>query len=296
MESSSSSTEYNGVSFSIGAARGFYLLGALHAAEINDKLKQVTYFAGTSIGAAIALLVAVGWTGLEVFTHLCTDDISKYVSMDLDVQTILTKWGMMNTEKMKVYLTRMIVSKWGGVPTFADLHKQGKVFICCAYRLKSINPCVYFSHKSHASMSTLDAVMLSMNLPFMFEGRQYEGSYYIDGGLFDKNPAKYLETFMLDEEVQPKILALSLGSREASELTEQVASFKEYIQEVLFVSMYQQRRIESSNTIDSLYLQTINSNSLPSLIISNKTKIDWFCSGLNQGLNYFTTPQEEHTP
>ena len=52
---------YTGISLSSGAARGIYQLGALHAAECKQFLKDVKYYIGTSIGSMIALLLAVGW-------------------------------------------------------------------------------------------------------------------------------------------------------------------------------------------------------------------------------------------
>jgi predicted acylesterase/phospholipase RssA len=283
---------YNGISLSSGAARGYYQLGALHAAESNGKLKEVKYYAGSSVGGAISLLLAVGWTSLEIFTHLCTHDISSCVAYTFDLEQTLTKWGMMNTDALKHYVKRMIIAKWGGIPTFSDLHKEGKYFVCCAYRLKSKDPCVYFSPTTHPQMSTLDAILLSMSIPLIFECSSFEGSFYIDGGLFDKNPAKYLEAVIRGEATTPQILSVSLETREHEVEEESITEFSEYIKEVLLVSVYQQKKVETTNSIHSLYLTIKETNDEVSLVIPSKDKIEWFCSGLQQGLNYFANTLE----
>ena len=281
---------YTGISLSSGAARGIYQLGSLHAAECNHLLKDVKYYIGTSVGSMISLLLAVGWKPIDIFTHLCTDDISKHIDHTLDLTVALNTWGVFNPEKIKAYMSRMLISKWGGIPTFGDLHKNGITFICCAYRLKSKDPCVYFSYKTHANMSALEAVMLSVNIPFVFEAVKYDNSYYVDGGLFDLNPANYLETFLQEEvkeEKTQKILSISLGIRDVSdEISDPIKTILEYAREVLFVSMYQQKEVQNTKVIDSVFIKTIDPNNF-SMDISNQTKIDWFCSGLQQGLDYF---------
>ena len=282
---------YTGISLSSGAARGIYQLGALHAAECKQFLKDVKYYIGTSIGSMIALLLAVGWKPIDIFTHICTDDISKHIDHSIDLTVALNTWGVFNPEKIRAYMSKMLISKWGGIPTFGDLHKNGITFICCAYRLKSKDPCVYFSYKTHATMSALEAVMLSGNVPFVFEAAKYDNSYYVDGGLFDLNPAHYLEEFIKGEESSAekyqKILSVSLGIRDVEdEITEPIKTILEYAREVLFVSMYQQKEVENTEVIDSMFIKTINPNNF-TLDISNQNKIEWFCSGLQQGLDYF---------
>ena len=139
-------------------------------------------------------------------------------------------------------------------------------------------------------MSALEAVMLSGNVPFVFEAAKYDNSYYVDGGLFDLNPAHYLEEFIKGEEStseHQKILSVSLGIRDVEdEITEPIKTILEYAREVLFVSMYQQKEVENTEVIDSMFIKTINPNNF-TLDISNQNKIEWFCSGLQQGLDYF---------
>lgn len=298
---------YLGVSLSSGGARGFYQLGALHAAEINGLLSCAKYYAGTSIGSIISMLLAVGWSPLELFTTLCTDNFMDTIDFAWDVNRAVTNFGLINIEPLRAYLKKLVILKYGGVPTLKQLYDQKKrVFTCAAYRLKHADPCVYFTYKTHPDMSVVDACILSSNLPFIFEGLKYKDDYYIDGGLFDHNPLKFLKSFIAEVEndeasTQPhhKILSVSLNIRSmpASDESkhENINSIVEYAKEVLLVSLYCQPKIKSSDSVDSINITTNDQYHLVKLSVDNKTRISWFCNGLEQGLAYFKELQEKAT-
>lgn len=277
---------YSGISLSSGAARGIYQLGVLHAADSNGLLKHCKYFSGTSVGSMIALLIAVGWKPMDIFTHLCTDDVTKYINLNFDVKDLLSAWGMLDYSKIKAYFAKMVVNKWGGIPTFEELHRNGIVFICTAYKLGARDPCVYFSYKTHPTMSVVDAVMLSSTIPFLFKSAKYQDHYYIDGGVFDSNPAYYLEQFMLDEckdiENTKKILSVSVQMQHDDE---EINTLIDYIKEVVFVPMYAQEKILDNEHIDHIQIHTDNGIELV-MQPSSTMKIKWFCEGLQKGLNF----------
>lgn len=303
---------YIGISLSSGGARGLYELGAIHAADCNKLLQNVKYYAGCSIGSVICLLLCVGWTSIDLFTTLCTDDFFKEQTINMDVPTALNKWGVVDTKEYRQYLKRLVLQKYGGVPTFLELYKQtGKILTCCAYRLKSDDPCVYFNYKSHPDMNVIDAVMLSSNIPFLFQATKYNDEYYIDGSMFDANPIRYLERFICKEENNAhfltdnnyKLLCISIHPRhrsfgknedddnnetDADEKEEKnVTSLMEYIREILFIPMYCLQKVESTRTLHSISLVTC-ANGL-TLVADNKTKVRWFCEGLQQGLEFLKT-------
>jgi hypothetical protein len=287
---------YLGISLSSGATRGLYTLGALHAAECNGLLTHVKYYGGCSIGSIIAMLLAIGYKPIELFTVLCTNDISNTVEFGtIDLTEVLKNWGMLSTQPLRSYLSQHIISKYGGIPTFEELYKTtGNVLVCPAYRLKSSEPRVYFSHLTYPKMSVLDAVMLSSNIPFVFQAMSYEDYYYIDGGTFDLNPIAKVEEMIradfgrLDVLPDYKILSITLDIRTTHEADGKMKNVYDYIKEIAFLSMYCQQQIASTPTVDNVYLDTgSNAKSLALLKLDNKLKMKWFCSGLEQGLAYF---------
>lgn len=284
MTNTTRKTRYKAVSLSSGAARGIFQLGALHAAQTKNMLDEVTIWSGTSVGSIIALLMAIGWNAIDIFTHICTDDITEKLDYSIDINQAFKSWGVFDTTSLKAYIHKMIVSKYGGIPTFETLHKEGITFVCTSYKLRHSNPRVYFSYETHPHMSTLDAVMLSSNIPFLFRAASYDGDYYLDGGCFCLNPAEYIaEKYLTDDE---QLLSVSLDLRDPD--AEQVVdSLIAYVKEVAFLPMYAQEPIESSKNIDALNLNSKDDAKHMAVKVSNKVKIKWFCSGLEQGLKHF---------
>ena len=273
---------YSGVSLSSGAIRGIYQLGALHAAQINGSLKNVKVWAGTSVGAVIAMLMAIGWSAMDLFTHICTDDINKHTNLaNIDINNALKDWGMFDNIDLRTYVSKMILQKWGGIPTFEELHQAGITFVCTAFKIKSHHPRVYFSYETHPKMSVLDAVMLSVNIPMIFKAINYEGDYYIDGGVFDLNPANHITKYIQQHE---KILSVSLDLRSYNDDCS-VNSLMDYVKELVWLSMFNQQPVQDGPQIDNIMLDT--DLSIPiSLGVNNQTKIKYFVSGLEQGLHF----------
>jgi len=282
-------SKYKAISLSSGSAKGLLQLGALHAAEINGMLEDVKIFAGCSVGAAISLLLAVGWKPVEIFSQVCSDDLVKYINTEFNLQATIKNWGFLNQTKFREYMSRMIVAKWGGIPTFKDLYSNGIVYICNAFKLKSSNPKVYFSHLTHPNMSCLDAAILSSAIPFIFQAQHYEGNYYIDGGAFDLNPVYHVEHYMREQSIpltSKCILGISLEQRNTEEEKEPIQSMVEYVKEIAFLAIYIQDIPLANEHIDMIVLE---SQDIPRLQLmpSNTEKIKWFIHGLHQGLKHY---------
>lgn len=278
---------YIGISLSSGSSRGVYQLGAVHAAEISGKLNKLKYFAGTSVGSIIALLLAIGWKPLELFSYICIHDFTNVYSLQFDIPTSITKWGAIDMSPLRDYVSKLIIQKAGGIPTFKSLANEGKYFIATAYKLKSKEPNIYFTAETHPDMSVLDAVLLSSTIPFVFQAQNYDGDYYIDGGCFDLCPSEFLRNYITSHKEQGTILSLTLDLRKSSEEEpEVIEDFMDYLKEIVFVVMHNQKPNKSTKDIDILQLQTeVNANL--QLHIDKETKIKWFCSGVQQGLSFF---------
>ncbi len=280
--------KYKGISLSSGSARGFYHLGALHCVDIKGMINDVQYFAGTSVGSIIALLIAIGWSPLELFTHICVDNISECFDIAIDIPKTLQHWGALDSSSLRHYIEKCILLKCDKIPTFNDLANQSIYFICTAYKLRSNKPNTYFSYKTHGDMSTLDAVMLSCNIPFLFHAQNYDGDYYVDGGCFDLNPAYYLEQFIKDTYSEDfNILSLNLDLRSNTEdETDIIKNAIDYVKEMIFIPMHNQQPPITNKHIDNINITT-DLKDILSLKLTRKEKVDWFCSGLQQALNYF---------
>ena len=68
---------FNGLCISSGGIKGVIMLGALHHFYINNKLQDIKYYAGTSVGSIIIYLLSVGYSPLEILAFSCDDEITK---------------------------------------------------------------------------------------------------------------------------------------------------------------------------------------------------------------------------
>jgi predicted acylesterase/phospholipase RssA len=236
--------KYNGIVLSGGAAKGFYQLGALNYLKSIGSLDELKYFAGTSVGSVIALLLALDFTPLEICSYVCKHDINDNFNIDLNLFNLIEKWGLIDRARVYQYVSDMIKSRYSVAPTFEELKLKGKIFICTAYCLNGKNKNVYFSYKTHSSMNTLDAVMLSINIPVLFSKAEWEGCLYVDGGLFDRLPAQYVFDFAADEWDIPELAVIDTYTAKKSEMK----SFQEYLRALFMVPLDSQLATEYEKT------------------------------------------------
>jgi predicted patatin/cPLA2 family phospholipase len=270
--------EYNAIVLSSGAARGYYLLGALHFLQNLKKLDNVKYYAGTSVGSAIALLLALGFSPMECCSYTCTNDINSCFKFNLNLFNLAETWGLVNHKVMKNYLEQLILTKMDRIPTFEDLYKRGKVFICTAYCITGTKHKVYFSHKTHPTMSVLDAIMLSMSIPVVFSKSEYKGDVYIDGGIFDRLPAEYTYNFILDNWEEPEMAIIDLDKMNSNQ-PKRCDTFQDYVKWIFLIPLHSQRQDNWNKTGMNYFKITCDHEATITLMMSTQEKINSFCIG-----------------
>lgn len=166
-----------GMALGGGAARGVAHVGALKAVEAAGL--EVAGIAGTSYGAVIAALYALGGHALELERVVRTQDISELWLQGLDFG--LHEGAMMSGERLARWLDR----KFFMGATFADARIP--LAIACtdleSGRLRVLR-------SGHIS----EAVRASCALPGVFAPVRRGGEALIDGGLVETVPFKALST------------------------------------------------------------------------------------------------------
>lgn len=166
-----------GVALGGGAARGVAHVGALKAVEAAGL--QVSGIAGTSYGAVIAALYALGGHALELERIVRTQDISELWLQSLDFG--LHEGAMMSGKRLARWLDR----KFFMGATFDDVRLP--LAIACtdleSGRLRVLR-----------SGPIAEAVRASCALPGVFAPVRMGGDVLIDGGLVETVPFKALAT------------------------------------------------------------------------------------------------------
>ncbi len=166
-----------GVALGGGAARGVAHVGALKALDAAGV--TVAGVAGTSYGAVIAALYALGSPALEIERTVRAQDVAELWRQAFDLG--LHEGGLVRGHRLSRWLDR----KFFMGATFADARVP--LAIACTDlatgRLRVIG-----------SGSIADAVRASCALPGVFAPARLDGEVLIDGGLVETVPFRALET------------------------------------------------------------------------------------------------------
>jgi len=154
----------------------FSLIGGLKAMESD--LAGVEEISGSSAGSILALFLAVGMSVDEIFETALSVNIANFFKIKLS--SFFTKFGFVDVQPIR----KKLVEICGSDPTFAEL--EMKIYVS-AFCLNS-SETVYFSKDTHPDMHVIDAVCMSMAVPFIFSCGKYMGNTYVDGGTKEEYP------------------------------------------------------------------------------------------------------------
>ena len=157
------------------AAMGIYaFIGSLTVLDLN-KIEEVS---GSSAGSILGLFICMGKTVEEILDFCLHVNLKELTTMNL--LSLITKFGLISHDPIKKVLTNFC-----GNPTFKELKKKLYVTSFCVNRSET----EYFSVDTYPDMSVIDAVCMSMTVPFLFETIKYNSFTYLDGGTLELVPS-----------------------------------------------------------------------------------------------------------
>lgn len=154
----------------------FTLIGSLKARE--HTLVDVKEISGSSAGAILALFLALGMSVDEILNISLSLNIPNFVKIRLG--SFFNKFGFVDMTPIRKKFVEICKSD----PTFEELGMKIYVSAFCL----NTSETVYFSKDSHPHMKVIDAVCMSMAVPFIFACGNYDGYTYIDGGTKEDYP------------------------------------------------------------------------------------------------------------
>jgi NTE family protein len=212
---------------------GFYaMLGAIR----NLDLTQVVEVSGSSAGSIIATFVALDKTVPEIMNMTLALDMKELTRLNL--KSFISGFGIIAKSPIRDKLVEMC----GSDPTFREMKK--KLFVS-AYCLEKGNT-QYFSVDTDPDMKVLDAVCMSIAVPFLIEASRYKGCLYVDGGIIETVPM----IPFIDKEVENTVAiqVISGGG------TEKISTIFQFISKLVRTIL---RCIEYPNT-HKVYLGGLN--------------------------------------
>ena len=185
---------YDTLVFSGGGPAAIAFVGSVKYLEHIGSMDSVRTFVGTSAGAIMALLCAIGMTSDEVrawlLHHVCSGQLA---SFDADgILEFAERLGIDDGENVTGCIRATLTERgFSADPTFLQFAKStGKHLVVCASNLTEARH-AYFSVDNEPSMSVLLAVRMSFGIPILFTPITYRGCMYVDGGMLNNCPVDY---------------------------------------------------------------------------------------------------------
>ena len=215
----------------------YSFLGSLSVIGV-DKVDEVS---GASAGALLGLLVCTGKT-IEEITDFCLHVDLKELS-SLNITSFITKYGFISHEPIKKVLRRFC----GGDPTFKQLAKKLHVTAFCVNKSET----EYFSVDTFPNMSVIDAVCMSISVPFLFESVIYNSFTYVDGGMHESTP---MMAFIHKDPKDVLIIKLEQDKRHIPE----IKTIKSFVDSIIQLIMMNRIHYKTSSKTISINLGDID--------------------------------------
>lgn len=170
-----------------GGIKGIAHIGALCALCDNGFLDEIDTIAGTSIGAFMAVLIAVGYKPRELHDFVIMFDISKMGSFKPN--QFLDKYGLDDGSKIMVVVQKMLVNK--GIPedvTFKELYDITKKKVIMTVTCINDKMPYYYSVDTYPEMQIIKTLRMSISVPLYFTPVEHKGKMFVDGGCIDNYP------------------------------------------------------------------------------------------------------------
>jgi predicted acylesterase/phospholipase RssA len=291
-----------------GGIKGLKVLGFLAPLEDAGMLDCVDTYGGVSIGAVINLLIVAGYNIREIVGEAAILDMLKEIE-SFDITSIIKNRGLISNEPVRKRLTALLLKKFGTIPSLYQLYMQtGKALITTTLNVTD-EQCVMMTPFSHPKMSCIDAVMFSMNIPFLFYQLIYEGKTYVDGALgnpypidfFDDGHTEILGIYMKTSykntkstaKPAPKTIISSVSSNNPDPELEKLLPLNAYIHRTIY-SMIDQRRNSiiklSSDQCTHVCLESATVDTI-GCVSSIEDKAIMLAEGANQGKEFIAQKQ-----
>jgi len=188
----------------------FALVGSL--LKYENELKNIKEISGSSAGAIIGVAIALGIPLRDILDKLLSIDFENLAKFKL--KSFISTYGFINIEPLR----KVMIHAYGSNPTFSELPMKVYIAAYCVNRSRT----EYFSVDSHPNMKVVDAVCMSIAIPFVISAVKYKGMLYTDGSTRELYPL----TPFIDKNPE-KIICFKLKSKEI--FIENISNIKQYI-------------------------------------------------------------------
>jgi len=264
-----------------GGIKGFCLLGGVQSAMDLGLLKNINTYVGTSVGAIIGYLLAIGYTPIEIIVGLYTNRWLEKMQ-HFNLVAMINGNGATSFTNLNEALEKLTLAKIGRLLTLGKLKEMfGKTLICTTYNM-TVCTVEYLGPDNHPDLPCLTALRMTANIPLVFDRFKYMDNYYVDGGLADNFP------IIKGVEIGQKVLGIYLEIKENSLRDDPEDGMMTYFLRLLYIPMIQGSKSRIEQVKDKCVAIPI-SGEMRNIIefdIKSKTRLDMFSDGYESVKNF----------
>lgn len=188
--------KYDALVLSGGGEKALVELGVLHyyfesGAYDPTMIKE---YSGASIGSVLCLLLICGYTPMDIFQKVYNFENFLDVTDTNSVWKVVKDMGVLPISFFSSKVTALIQEKLGEIPTLEKLRElTGKTLYISAVSVTNMKE-IKISPDTHPTMSCIEAIEESCNLPLIFQRFKYGNEYMVDGGLLNNFPWNYISS------------------------------------------------------------------------------------------------------
>lgn len=299
---------FNALVISGGSFKGIAVLGSLLKYQEMNLLNNIKYYAGTSIGSLITLLLILDINPFEIFSFIYTESdlISVLFNQDNFIEYLTPRWNDINTgmgilriyETFTIKIEQFILKKkgWTKLPSLLELHiMTNKHFFFIATKEDEYGN---FSEEilspfTHPDMSILRAIELSCNIPFLFCKIKYKGCEYVDGGFSDDFPYEKLKTYIKSNNELPDILGIYIKEENTKQKKNHISFLYRMITYPIYLNSMRMMKNLTNEERNKILILSVDVLDPTDFNIKKEKRMEYFVSGYNQASEFINTNKNE---
>ena len=241
--------------FSSGGILGATYIGCLKILYENKILNNIENILGCSSGSLFAICICLGYKYIELYKIFI--NINLNITEDIDCNGVLNfieNFGLQNGQRIIKIMEALLKAKTQNSNiTFLELFVLTQKRLIITATCLNTNTLEYFDYIKYPNMKVIDALRMSIAIPFLFNPVKYENKYYVDGAVIDAYPIKYF-----NNEIRNTIGILINDIHEENNIN----NIEDYIGSIIFCNLVNHKKLTYEKFKDNTILINSNFNSL----------------------------------
>ena len=236
---------------SCGGVSGITYIGCLKILYQNNLLKNVKNILGCSVGSIFALCICLDYTYEDLYKIFTNIDINILTDIDYDgITGFINKYGFQNGEKILNIIKILINAKTSNKDiTFKELYDKYDKNLIVATTCLTTSSIEYFNYENNPDMRVVDAIHMSISIPFIFTPVSFNNKLYVDGGVLNGYPINYF-----DNDIEETIGILIGNDNDFS-----INNIEDYTLSVVFCGLFNVKKSMYEKYKDNTILVNVDS-------------------------------------